>query len=137
MIEKVFFENELISLIIRSTFNKEGIEFFTSDSSFQQVGYMNRDAGYEIEPHVHNIVERVVNRTQEVLYIKSGKVRIDYYNDNRVYLESKIVNGGDVILLASGGHGFYMIEKSEIIEVKQGPYCGDADKSRFNKNFNK
>lgn len=133
MIERIEFKGQLISLIIRKRFYKEGIEFFTSDNSFQQIGYMNRSAGYEIEPHIHNKIERVVDRTQEVLFIKSGKVRIDYYNDEKVFLESKIVSDGDVILLASGGHGFLMLEKSEIIEVKQGPYCGEADKSRFNK----
>jgi hypothetical protein len=36
-----------------------------------------------------------------------------------------------VILLALGGHGFQVIESVEIIEVKQGPYAGDKDKTRF------
>jgi hypothetical protein len=135
MIERIEFNEQLISLIIRKNFYKEGIEFFTSDNSFQQIGYMNRNAGYEIEPHIHNKIERIIDRTQEVLFIKSGKVRIDYYNEEHVFLESRVVCEGDVILLASGGHGFLMLEKSEIIEVKQGPYCGEADKSRFNKNI--
>jgi hypothetical protein len=34
-------------------------------------------------------------------------------------------------LLAHGGHGFTMLEESEIVEVKQGPYSGDVDKTRF------
>jgi len=38
---------------------------------------------------------------------------------------------GDVILLATGGHGFQMLEETEMIEVKQGPYVGDQDKTRF------
>ena len=93
---------------------------------------MNRQEGYVIPPHVHNIVQRKVRVTQEVLYIKSGKVRVDFYDDDKNYLESKVLNTGDVILLAYGGHGFQMIEKSEIIEIKQGPYDGDNDKTRFN-----
>jgi hypothetical protein len=133
MIEKIIYNNQLISLIIRKKFYKEGIEFFTADDSFQQIGYMNRNKGYEIEPHVHNKIERIVDRTQEVLFIKSGKVKIDYYNNEKIYLESRILSEGDVVFLASGGHGFLMLEKSEIIEVKQGPYCGDSDKLRFNK----
>ena len=56
---------------------------------------------------------------------------MDYYDDNKNYLESKILNQGDVILLAYGGHGFEMLEDSEIIEVKQGPYAGEMDKIRF------
>ena len=69
--------------------------------------------------------------TQEVLFIKSGKVRVDFYSNEQEYLESRILNAGDVILLADGGHGFKMLAPSEIIEVKQGPYCGEMDKVRF------
>ena len=38
---------------------------------------------------------------------------------------------GDIILLVSGGHDFLMLEDTEMIEVKQGPYAGDDDKERF------
>jgi mannose-6-phosphate isomerase-like protein (cupin superfamily) len=76
-------------------------------------------------------VLREVTITQEVLLIKSGKVRVDFYDDDKNYLESTIVAKGDVILLAGGGHGFEMLEESEIIEVKQGPYAGEKDKVRF------
>ena len=120
-----------MAIIIRSNFSTEGIEFFTPNDFSQQLGYMNRPAGYVIEPHVHNIVKREVELTNEVIFIKSGLVRVDFYDDEHFYLESRVLNPGDVILLASGGHGFEMLEKSEIIEVKQGPYAGDSDKSRF------
>ena len=92
---------------------------------------MNRKQGYSISPHVHNAVERQVSDTQEVLYIKSGAVRVDYYDNDKKYLESRLLAPGDVVLLAYGGHGFYMCEDSEIIEVKQGPYAGGMDKTRF------
>lgn len=131
MIEKIEFNNILLSVIIRASFQKEGITFLTPDDFSQQLGYMNRPPGYVIPPHVHNLVDRKVDLTQEVLYIKSGKVRVDFYNDSREYLESRILLKGDVILLAHGGHGFEMLEQSEMIEVKQGPYCGEMDKVRF------
>jgi len=95
------------------------------------LGYMNRPVDYVIPPHVHNVVERKIELTQEVLYIKKGKVRVDFYDDDKIYLESRIVSTGDVILLANGGHGFKMLEQSEMIEVKQGPFCGEQDKIRF------
>ena len=137
MIEKIINNDELLSIIIRTNFKSDGIEFFTPDNFSQQLAYMNRPKSYVIPPHVHNLVARNVNFTQEVLFIKSGKVRVDYYDDKKKYLESKILNQGDVVLLASGGHGFEMIEDSEIIEVKQGPYSGEMDKVRFDplKNF--
>lgn len=131
MLEKIVHEDRVLSIIIRASFNKDGIEFFTPDSYSQQLGYMKRNSGYVIPPHVHNPVERNVVLTQEVLYIKSGKVRVDFYDDDRNYLESRVLLAGDVILLALGGHGFEMLEESEMIEVKQGPYCGEEDKTRF------
>jgi hypothetical protein len=131
MIENIFHNDKLLSVIIRANYKSDGIEFFTPDDFSQQLAYMNRPKNHVIPPHVHHSVQRNVSLTQEVLYIKSGKVRVDYYDDEKNYLESKILNQGDVVLLASGGHGFQMIEDSEIIEVKQGPYSGEMDKVRF------
>jgi len=131
MIEKIERDGIVYAIIIRHSFVKEGIEFFTTNDYSQQLGYMNRPEGYIIVPHRHNLVERKVVMTQEVLLIKSGKVRVDFYDDVQHYFGSKVLTTGDVILLAAGGHGFEMLEKSEIIEVKQGPYCGEVDKIRF------
>ena len=131
MLENIKHNDQLISIIIRNQYHAENIKFFTPDDFSQQLAYMNRAKGYVIPPHVHNPVVREVSYTQEVLFIKSGRVRVDYFDDQKNYLESCLLNAGDVVLLASGGHGFYMCEDSEIIEVKQGPYAGDKDKTRF------
>lgn len=131
MIERIEHNNVLLAIIIRSNYKKEGISFFTPGDFSQQLGYMNRPKGYVIDPHVHNLVERKVTLTQEVLYIKSGKVKVDFYNDDQAYLESRVIETGDVILLAHGGHGFEILEEAEIIEIKQGPYAGDEDKIKF------
>lgn len=131
MTEDILSNGKLLALILRTSFRAEGIRFFTPDDFSQQLGYMNRPRGYVIPPHVHNAVARSVQYTKEVLFIKSGKVRVDFYDDEQNYLESRILSAGDVILLAFGGHGFEMLEASEMIEVKQGPYAGDADKTRF------
>jgi len=131
MVSHIKHNEILLGILISNQFKKEGIEFFTDDLSSQQLGYMNRPKGYIIPPHRHNVVMREVHLTQEVLFIKSGKVRVDFYDDEQNYLESRILFAGDVILLANGGHGFEMLEPSEMIEVKQGPYCGERDKVRF------
>lgn len=131
MIDIIKKNDTTLSVIIRANYRSEGIEFFTPQDFSQQLGYMNRKKGYAIPPHRHNLVERKVTLTQEVLYVKSGKVRVDFYDDDQTYIESRVLNKGDVILLATGGHGFEMLEDSEMIEVKQGPYCGEEDKVRF------
>lgn len=130
-LEKIIHNNSLLAIIIRSNFNKDGIEFFTPNDFSQQLAYMNRPAGYKIAPHVHNKVQREVFYTQEVLFIKKGKVKIDFYDDSKNYIDTRILETGDVIMLASGGHGFEMLEPTEMIEVKQGPYAGEHDKTRF------
>ena len=132
MVKEIFIDGILSAIIIKNDFFCEGIDFFTPENFSQQLGYMNRPKGYVIPPHVHNAVPREVSFTKEVLFIKSGLVRVDFYDEDQSYQESRILKSGDVILLAFGGHGFEMIEPSEIIEVKQGPYAGDNDKTRFN-----
>ncbi len=131
MIENISHKERLLAIILRGSYRVAGIQFFTPSDFSQQLGYMNRPKGYIIPPHVHNPVPREVQFTKEVLLIKSGRVRIDFYDDYQNYLESRVLQRGDVILLAFGGHGFEMLEPSEMIEVKQGPYAGEADKTRF------
>jgi hypothetical protein len=132
MIDNIIHNHKTLAIIIRSNYNQEGIKFFTPSEFSQQLGYMNRPKGYEIAPHLHNKIQRSVEATQETLLIKSGKVRIDFYDEKKDYLISKILYKGDVILLITGGHGFEMLEQIEIIEIKQGPYHnGDADKTRL------
>ena len=131
MIESITHNGLALAVLLKADYRQDGISFFTPPEFSQQLGYMNRPQGYVIPPHVHNPVTREVHYTKEVLFIKSGKVRVDFYDEDKVYLESRILHQGDVLLLAFGGHGFEMLEPSEIIEVKQGPYAGDADKTRF------
>jgi mannose-6-phosphate isomerase-like protein (cupin superfamily) len=131
MIERITSGDAVLAIIIRTTYRAEGIHFFTPNEFSQQLAYMNRPKGYVIVPHVHNAVPREVVWTQEVLFIRSGRVRVDFYTDAKKYLESRVLEPGDVVLLAAGGHGFEMLESAEMIEVKQGPYSGELDKTRF------
>jgi hypothetical protein len=132
MIIEIKNKEELLAIIVPNDFSEKGIHFFTPNELSQQLAYMHHPAGKIIDPHVHNPVPREVHYTQEVLFIKKGKLRVDFFDNDEKYLQSRILNAGDVILLATGGHGFQVIEEIEMIEVKQGPYAGDCDKTRFN-----
>lgn len=131
MINVIKDNGNIIAIVIPTEFYKDGIEFFTPDNFSQQLAYMNRAEGYKIPPHVHNKVQREVFYTLETLFVKKGKVKVDFYRQNQEYLQSTIISSGDVILLVSGGHGFTMLENTEMIEVKQGPFAGEEDKIRF------
>ena len=131
MIEQITHHNQLLALIVSHRFNQPGIHFFTPNELSQQLAYMHHPTGKLIPPHVHNPVPREVIYTKEVLFIKSGKLRVDFYTDQQQYLESRILEAGDTILLVTGGHGFEVLEEVEMLEVKQGPYVGEQDKTRF------
>lgn len=137
MIEQIINNGKLLGIIVSHKFSEPGIHFFTPDDLSQQLAYMHHPAGKIITPHVHNPVPREVHYTQEVLWLKQGRLRIDFYDDEQTYLESRILEAGDIILLATGGHGFEALEEIEMIEVKQGPYAGEKDKTRFVGNIQK
>ncbi len=131
MIETIEHDGVVLAIIVRRSFDKPGIHFFTPGDFSQQLAYMQHPAGKIIQPHVHNPVKRDVHYTKEVLVIKRGRLRVDFYNNDQEYLESRILEDQDVILLSEGGHGFEVLEDLEMFEVKQGPYAGDMDKTRF------
>ena len=131
MIEQITHNNQILAIIIKNNYTNSGITFFTPDDFSQQLAYMNHPQGKIIQPHVHNIVKREVLYTKEVLFIKKGKIKTDFYTDEQEYICSRVLKSGDVLLLAAGGHGFEILEDTEMFEVKQGPYAGEVDKTCF------
>jgi mannose-6-phosphate isomerase-like protein (cupin superfamily) len=129
--EQIAVGGDILAIIIRHDFSKPGVHFLTPSDFSQQLGYLRHPAGKLIQPHVHRLVERAVNLTQEVLFIRRGRIRVDFYTNQREYVESRILEAGDIVLLASAGHGFEVLEEVEMYEVKQGPYLEQDDKVRF------
>jgi len=130
-IESIVSGEQILALIIRKDYAEPGVHFFTPDEFSQQLGFMRHAAGTRIQPHIHQAVQRELEYTQEVLFLRKGKLRVDFYSEVQEYIGSRILEAGDVILLASAGHGFEVLEEVEMFEVKQGPYAAEADKVRF------
>jgi len=122
---------EPIALIIKADYDAEGLHFFTPNNLSQQIAYMKHPKDKVIAPHVHNLVTRQVLYTQEVLLVRRGSVEVTLYNGQKEFLTSRVLGTGDLILLCGGGHSLRMIEETSMIEVKQGPYAGENDKTRF------
>lgn len=131
MVEQIESCGKLLALIVRQGHDSPGITFFTPSELSQQLAYMHHPAGKVIEPHVHNPMPRQVLMTQEALFIRRGEVRVDFFDEARNYVSSRVLEAGDVLLLVRGGHGFEVLKELEMFEVKQGPYTSDADKTRF------
>jgi hypothetical protein len=132
MVDHIYSGDRLLAMVVAADFSEDGVNFVTPHSLSQQLAFIRHPVGKVIEPHLHNPISREVLYTQEVLIIRRGVIRVDFYGDDREFLDSRILRAGDVILLVAGGHGFEVLEEVEIIEVKQGPFDQDNDKTRFN-----
>lgn len=130
-LEEIHDGETVVAIIVRASFAEPGVSFFSRDDFSQQLGLINYPAGHRIPPHVHNRVPREVFYTQETLFIRTGSCKVDLYRDDRTFLTSRVLSAGDTILLSTGGHGFEIFDDCTMIEVKQGPYAGAGDKTRF------
>ena len=110
-----------------------GLKFFSPDEEYQQVGTWNYDQGKQLLPHAHNEVARTVLWTQEILYIRSGKIKAKIFGINGQEVAELLVRSGDILALLLGGHGYEILEDgTQVLEIKNGPYVGaDADRRRL------
>ena len=131
MIENISWNNQTLAYIITVDSPIEKTTFITPPEFKQQVGFVVYPAGGEIVPHIHLPIERNIIGTSEVLILRKGKCLVDFYNDLRKRVATRELKTGDVLILATGGHGFHMLEDTIFIEIKQGPYAGLDDKERF------
>ena len=132
IIEKIQNQKKLYALIVRSRYRKKkGINFFTDKNATQQFGYMNHKKNHIIKPHIHKKQTRKLLHTSEVILILKGVLRVDFYDNKKKYLFSKILKKKDIIMLVHGSHGFKVIKDVQMIEIKQGPYTTKLDKIKF------
>jgi len=132
MVEKVEWKGRLLAIVLRKSYDEEGVNFITSQDNPLQLGVLKHRKGTRIKAHSHKDSPRVIRQIQEVLYIEQGKVEVEFYDDEENRVAGRILSSGDTILLKSGGHGFNVLEDSKIIEIKQRPYYGaEKDKERF------
>ena len=124
-------KQNLYALIIKKKrrFIKNGVDFLTRDKDLLQLGFINHKKNHHIKYHIHLKKTRIINYCTEVLLIEKGKVKIKFFDNNSSDIKKdKILNKGDIIILFQGGHGFKILEKTQIIEIKQGPYVEGKDK---------
>ena len=109
---------------------KPGVNFITPNSLPLQLGFINHKTGLYVKPHTHNNYLRKIRKTTEILFIKKGILRVDFYHKKN-YLFSKLIKKNEILILVEGSHGFKIIKNSQIIEIKQGPYINKLDKIKF------
>lgn len=119
-------DGQIYALVIRKSHRPDGVNFMTPDDYTLQLGMIAHPAGRHIRDHVHNPhIHYKVDTTQEFLYVESGKIKATIYDYDWQVVKEVELSAGDIILQVHGGHGFEVLEKCYLIEVKQGPFPGD------------
>ncbi len=131
--EKIMNDDLILAIIIRNTDWEEKLNFVSSEGDYQQVGIWGYNKGEKLASHIHLFKPREVLRTQEVVFVKDGRIRADIYSENEDFLKSVELGKGDTIILLNGGHGYEILEDgTKVLEVKNGPYVGaDEDRKRI------
>ena len=110
-----------------------GLKFFSPDGDYQQVGTWGYEQGKTLLAHTHNEVSREVLWTQEVLYVRSGRLKAEIFDTADKKVGEIEAGSGDVLILLRGGHGYEILEdNTQVLEIKNGPYVGaNADRRRL------
>ncbi len=127
-------ENLVIARILKAEeIFKEGLNFYSSQNESVQVGTWNYPIGTELTPHRHNSVPRQFNKTNEVIYVVEGTIHVDLYDNQSELVWEGVLSKGDLLICLEGGHGYKTLSnKTQVLEVKNGPYLGpDIDRTRI------
>ena len=131
--ERIQDRHTVLAIVIRDADWGKGVNFVSSDKDYQQVGIWGYDREQKLAPHIHLVKTRQVMHTQEVVFVKNGRIRADIYTEEKEFLKSIELEKGDTIILLNGGHGYEVLEdNTEVLEVKNGPYLGaEEDRERI------
>jgi uncharacterized protein with PhoU and TrkA domain len=130
-IEQISWNGQVLAMIVRSEINPERTVFVTPEHFNLQLGFVVYAAGKEVPRHTHRVIERHIEGTSEILFIKKGRCLMDIYDNKQNLVTTRELKQGDVLLMIGGGHGFRMLEDTILVEIKQGPYTGIEEKERF------
>lgn len=127
-VERIERGGKAYAIVLRANASSdEKYNFLTGPDSPLQLGTNFYAAGETIKAHFHLPRHVETTQVQEFLLIGAGRVRLTLYDeqDRSPFGECELGHG-DMVLLMAGGHSFDVLEATKIIEVKQGPYDGQA-----------
>ena len=133
MIEDIVIADTLCALLIRKEAKFQKTNFFTSEDEALQLGVFVYNEQHNIPLHKHNRIPRTIQQTQEVILCKEGEMICRVYKEPNGVSRSLKLREGDIIYFISGWHEFDIEFNCIFIEIKNGPYIGDKDKTRYNK----
>jgi len=66
-----------------------------------------------------------INDLQQVLFIQKGKLEVMFYNKSKKLIKKIVLKKGDSINIVQGIHAIKMLENTQCVSVKQGPFISD------------
>jgi uncharacterized protein YjlB len=130
-LEAIAFGDVVLAYVSRDRPFPDTTTFITPDDCNLQVGQVVYAGGTRIDRHMHLPVERHLTGTTEVLIVQRGRCEVDIFGPDRQLVTTRELSVGDMLIAVAGGHGFRVLEDTVLLEVKQGPYPGGAEKERF------
>ena len=121
--EKIFYKNTLIAVKFKKF--KNGAIPLTDPLEPLQVLVHKRQKGKHTPAHMHTPKERITQKLQECLVVMKGKIRIDFYGLDKKFFKSIYLSAGEIVIFMNGGHAVHLLQDSEIVEVKNGPFVED------------
>jgi hypothetical protein len=112
---------------------QSGLNFYSKSDEYLQVGVWGYGSGIRLPGHIHRSLRREALRTQEVIFVRQGRIRAAIYTDAGEEVAQLELAAGDILLLLGGGHGYEILEdRTEVLEIKNGPYAGpELDRRRI------
>jgi hypothetical protein len=122
---------KLVAVMISTTKDfKKGLNFYSDENHLLQVALWAHPEGQLLASHKHLAVPRSTSGTSEVVFVISGSVHFDIYDDQNALLSEGILVKGDLLICHAGGHGYRILDSdTQVLEIKNGPYFGlESDK---------
>jgi hypothetical protein len=131
--KEIMHGTEILARYISADSWKDGLSFFSKDEEFIQLGTWKYNKGKDLLAHIHNVVNRKINRTQEVVFVVNGSIEAKIFSLDGILRETLVVGKADCLVLLNCGHGYKILEDdTQVLEVKNGPYFGaEIDRKRI------
>lgn len=128
--EEIKKDGKLLAVVWRDSDWSDGLAFPTPDDFTLQVGNWQYPEGKKLAAHRHIENVRSVSQTHEMVFVKSGRLKVSVFDSNNDLVTAVDLEAGDYAVMGDCGHGYEILEdKTQVLEAKTGPFVGvEADK---------
>ena len=132
---KKIIRNDVVYAIYdhKASIEKTGSTWYGDNNQPLQASRMVYDGQKEFATHMHILNERTVLRTQEAMVCVEGIAEIKVYDEYKNYLDTIVLEKGDIGIFYKGYHGLKILCNGTILyEIKCGHFTSvEQDKEYY------